>query len=466
VAFLLFGVFPKQDAMTRGAWINGWLVALLIVLLSCKKNTPGNTETATVPAHALRSAQDLDSLLLQIGKARIVLLGEASHGTAEYYQWRSAISKRLIEEKGFDMIAVEGEWADTYRVNQFIKGERKDSTLAVSLLRQYDRWPTWMWGNYEIASLVTWLNHHNQTKPAEEKIGFFGLDVYCLWESMEELMPYIQGNDSLVQIAQQVQQCFQPFSADAMEYAYAVANTSANCSAQTERLWRAVSRITGDSTATDEGAFVMQQNALVALNGENYYRSSVSSYPGSWNIRDRHMTQTIRRLLKWHGPDAKIIVWEHNTHIGDARYTDMAAGGMVNVGQLVREEWGRDQVYAVGFGSYRGSVIAADDWGGPVKTMLVPAAQKGSWEAMLHQQSAENKILFSDELRQQEALMKPLGHRAIGVQYDPARESGNYVPSVIPERYDAFIFIDKTTALHPLGTRPKNEPPDTYPSGY
>jgi erythromycin esterase-like protein len=187
----------------------------------CKKNTAADVAEVNLPAHALQNENDLDVMLNQIGNARIVLLGEASHGTAEYYQWRAAISKRLIQEKGFDMIAVEGEWADSYRVNQFIKGSAKDSLQAVALLRQYDRWPTWMWGNYEVASLITWMNQYNQSKAATDKVGFFGLDVYCLWESMQELMPYIQGNDSLMNRAQKVKQCFQPFSADPMQYAYA-----------------------------------------------------------------------------------------------------------------------------------------------------------------------------------------------------------------------------------------------------
>src|SRR5215203_1394620 len=441
-------------------------IFLCISILGCKKNSANEVVDLNIPTHALQNAHDLDILLNQIGDARIVLLGEASHGTAEFYEWRAAISKRLIQEKGFDMIAVEGEWADSYRVNQFIKGPPKDSLQAVALLRQYDRWPTWMWGNYEVASLVTWLNQYNQTKSTADKIGFFGLDVYCLWESMQEIMPYIQGNDSLVKIAQDVRQCFQPYSADPMQYAYAVSNASANCRQQTERLWQSVLNYTGGKTAIIEAQFVMQQNALVALNGENYYRSSVSSYPGSWNVRDRHMAQTIRRLLEFHGSGSKIIVWEHNTHVGDARYTDMASGGMVNVGQLVREEFGQGNVYAIGFGTYQGTVIAAREWSSPIETMAVPPAKKGSWEELLHRIDTTNKILLSSEMKQNEALMQSIGHRAIGVVYDPGNENGNYVPSVIPNRYDAFVFIDRTRALRPLGTQPKNEPPDTYPSGY
>jgi erythromycin esterase-like protein len=433
---------------------------------NCNKGTVSNGPLPVMPSHPLQDPSDLDPIMNQIGNARIVLLGEASHGTAEYYDWRSEISKRLIQEKGFDMIAVEGEWADSYRVNQFIKGASADSAQAVSMLRQYNRWPTWMWGNYEVASLVTWMNRFNQSRGPAEKIGFYGLDVYCLWESMQELMPLIQNNDSLRQMAQQVQQCFQPYSADPGEYAYAVASASANCRQQTERLWNAIWNVTGRQTARDEAGFLMQQNALVALNGERYYRTSVNDYPGSWNIRDRHMTQTIIRLLEKHGPDAKIIVWEHNTHIGDARYTDMAAEGMANVGQLVREHYGQDNVYIVGTGSYKGTVIASDRWGGPVRTMEVPEAQKGSWEEILHRSGEGNRIILSSELKGQPTWMSSLGNRAIGVVYNPRQERGNYVPTVIPNRYDAFIYFDQTRALRPLGTTPVNEPPDTYPSGY
>ncbi|HEX8350817.1 MAG TPA: erythromycin esterase family protein, partial [Hymenobacter sp.] len=220
------------------------------------------------------------------------------------------------------------------------------------------------------------------------------------------------------------------------------------------------------TTAREESAFLMQQNALVIRNGEHYYRTAVSDNAESWNIRDRHMAQTVRRLLEKGGPDSKIIIWAHNTHVGDARYTDMAAAGMVNLGQLAREEFGEAAVYAVGFGSYEGKVIAADYWGGAIRSMQVPKAQPGTWEALLHSLGDTNRILLSSEIAAIEQLQKPIGHRAIGVVYNPASERGNYVPSRIAKRYDAFIYIDRTTALHPLGTQPKNEPPDTYPTGY
>ncbi|MCC2546373.1 erythromycin esterase family protein [Hymenobacter sp. BT175] len=425
------------------------------------------TAKVDIPSYPLRSEKDLDRLMEQVGNARVVLLGEASHGTHEYYAWRAALSKRLIQEKGFDFIAVEGEWADSYRVNEFVKGTRQDSAAAVRLLRHYNRWPTWMWGNYEVASLVTWLNGHNQ-RAATEKVGFYGLDVYCLWEALADLVPRLEGRDpAAAQAAQKAHRCFQPYNSDAQDYAMAVARADRACGLETSRLWKSMEKLTGGAVPQDENLFVAQQHALVAMNGERYYRAMTSSNTESWNIRDRHMMETLKRLLERHGPSSKAIVWEHNTHVGDARYTDMASSGEVNVGQLARQQLGRDNVFIVGFGSYQGSVIAADAWGAPIKRMPVPEAKEGSWEDLLHATGATNKLILSKDLREVPFFKRRLGHRAIGVVYNPRVERfGNYVPSVIPQRYDAFIYLDKTTALHPLETPVKgNEPPDLYPSG-
>ncbi|MDQ3279568.1 MAG: erythromycin esterase family protein [Bacteroidota bacterium] len=446
----------------RRSW---WTYLLFLLFFSCSKNEYPTQTTGPLPSHPLQGSTDLDVVLAQIGNARVVMLGEASHGTHEYYQWRADLTKRLIQEKGFDFIAVEGEWADSYRVNQFIKGSQKDSLQAVALLRQYDRWPTWMWGNREVASLVTWLNQYNQGQPAAQKAGFYGLDVYCLWESVSELMPYIQGNDTLTQVARNVAGCFRPFGGDGQEYALSVLNSSTTCKAQTERLYRSVFNATGGENATTEAAFVAQQNALVAYNAERYYSAMVQNNALSWNIRDEHMAQTVERLLRHHGPDSKVIIWAHNTHVGDARYTDMAAAGEINLGQLMRERFGRENVYAIGFGSYEGSVVAAAAWGAAIETMKVPAAEKGSWEHLLHQQGGGNKLLLSSELKTISSINKGIGHRAIGVVYAPYNERGNYVPSVVPERYDAFFYFERTTALQPLYTNARNEPPDTYPWG-
>jgi erythromycin esterase-like protein len=452
--------------MKRELWKSWWVALLPLLLYYCKKSDyPTKTRDETIPSYALQSPADLDILLQQIGNKRVVMLGEASHGTHEYYEWRSAITKRLVAEKGFTLIAVEGEWADSYRVNQFVRGDRKDSLQAVSLLRQYDRWPTWMWGNREIASLVTWMNHYNQGKADNQKAGFYGMDVYCLWESVSELMPLIKGNDSLVRIANSVVNCFKPFNGSGEDYARSVLNSSHTCKTQTERLYRSVLNATGGDNAATEQAFVAQQNGRVAYNAERYYSAMVMSNSESWNIRDYHMAETVERLLQFRGPESKIIIWAHNTHVGDARYTDMAASGEINIGQLMRERFGRENVYAVGFGSYGGKVIASSAWGSAIETMTVPAAQRDSWEYRLHQQGKANRILLSSELRELTTLRNAIGHRAIGVVYYPSNEHGNYVPSVIPERYDAFLYFDQTSALQPLYTEARNEPPDTYPWG-
>jgi erythromycin esterase-like protein len=284
---------------------------------------------------------------------------------------------------------------------------------------------------------------------------------------MTELRPYLQNTQpALISAADKVHQCFQPFGGDGQQYAMAVSNASADCRNQTNALWQGVQSYTGNLSGKSEAELVMRQNALVALNGERYYRSMVSSGNESWNIRDRHMAQTLQNLLEFHGPESKVIIWEHNTHVGDARYTDMAREEMVNVGQLAREQYGEKNVYIVGFGSYQGSVIAASSWGAPIQNMKVPKAIKGSWEEFLHRHGADNKIILSREIANHTTLQKSIGHRAIGVVYHPGREQGNYVPSIIPKRYDAFLYIDQTTALRPINTTTRNEPPDTYPSGY
>ncbi|MBC6991814.1 erythromycin esterase family protein [Hymenobacter sp. BT491] len=424
-----------------------------------------------LPTHPLRTAADLDPVLAAIGDARVVLLGEASHGTSEYYTWRTALSRRLIQEKGFQFIAVEGDWPDCFEVNAAIKQDHKNYDSPSRLLQTFNRWPTWMWGNWEIAALIEWLHLHNRQQAPEHRAGFYGLDVYSLWESLQEILHYVEKQgDGAVKAAHRAFRCFEPYSNDPQEYAEAVAFVSKDCEDEVTDMLRALRQQVASSHAdgllSREAEFAAEQNALVAVNAERYYRAMIRGGSASWNVRDRHMMETLTRLLDLHGPDSKALVWEHNTHIGDARYTDMAREGMINVGQLAREAYGPDNVFAVGFGSYEGSVIAGKKWGAPYEVMPVPQAPRGTWEEMLHSQlQGENGLLFSNELRQHPDLQQPVGHRAIGVVYRPEFERfGNYVPSVMPERYDAFMFIDKTRALHPLPTHAdEHMPPDLYP---
>ncbi|MFD3001501.1 erythromycin esterase family protein [Pontibacter toksunensis] len=432
------------------------LLLISIFLFSCEKEEQDNTTTNTgeLPAeavHALQTEEDLDVLLNEIGDDQVVLLGEASHGTSEFYTWRAAISRRLIEEKGFDIIAVEGDWTDAYVLNNYIRGNSNATTAEQALLQGFDRWPTWMWANEEIADLAGWLKTYNTGKAADEQVGFYGVDVYGMWESMEEVNAYLQDKDpAAAQAARDAMLCFAPYNQDESAYITATRTSSENCSDELAALLEAVQRQVEAESPGDEATFNALQNVLVAVNAERYYRASAVSNAQSWNIRDQHMIGTVNRLLGQYGPDAKIIVWEHNTHVGDARATTMADAGMVNVGQLARDEHGEENVYIVGFGTYSGTVTAAQSWGSATQTMTVPQAQQNSWEWMLHRQDPKDKIILLNELRQHEKFMKRIGHRAIGVTYNPGAESGNYVPSVLPERYDAFVFIDQTEALHPL----------------
>jgi erythromycin esterase len=429
--------------------------------------------TTPFPTRPLRAATDLDPVLAAIGDARVVLLGEASHGTHEYYAWRAALSKRLVQEKGFQFIGVEGDWPDCFEVNAAIKQDAVTYGSAAQLLKTFNRWPTWMWGNWEVAALVEWLHRHNQFRPSAGRVGFYGLDVYSLWESLEAVLHYAeQQGDGAVTAARHAFRCFEPYSADPQQYAHAVAFASEDCQAEVAGLLQTLRlQAAGRAYATlpeREQAFAAEQNALVAVNAERYYKAMLRGGGASWNVRDEHMMETLTRLLDLHGPQSKAIVWAHNTHVGDARYTDMRRAGEVNIGQLAREQLGRPQVFSVGFGSYKGSVVAGSEWGAALEKMPVPPAVRDSWENQLHHQlRGDNAVLLSTELRDHPQLRQPVGHRAIGVVYRPQFEQlGNYVPSLIPERYDAFLFVDRTQALHPLPTAPQpNVPPDLYPWG-
>lgn len=419
----------------------------------------------------LRSPIDLDPLLERVGDARYVLLGEASHGTAEFYTWRAALSQRLIEEKDFRFIAVEGDWPDCYRVSRYIKGYPESGESAREVLHAFERWPTWMWANEEVVALVNWLREYNDAQPAERRVGFYGLDVYSLWDSLYQVMGYLRKHDpTALEAVRRAVQCFEPYGEDVQEYARAARWIEASCEDEVVALLAELrQRARANPPHDPEARFDAEQNALVLKNAEHYYRTMVQGGLASWNIRDRHMTETLERLMRHHGHGAKAIVWEHNTHIGDARYTDMAATGMVNVGQLIRERHAEEGVMLVGLGAYRGRVIAGSEWDAPMERMKVPSARPGSWEDVLHRAGAADRLLFLDEARNNELCRAERGHRAIGVVYHPGLERfGNYVPTVLPERYDAFLFFNETEALHPLHeveARDDAEVAETYPFG-
>ena len=423
-------------------------------------------------ARPLTSRDELDPLLNAIGDARFVLLGEASHGTSEFYTWRAEISKRLIEEKGFSFIAVEGDWPDCYRVNRYVRHLPHSGGSAQEVLHAFERWPTWMWANREIAELTEWLHAHNGAVDRAEQVGFYGLDVYSLWDSMHAVVGYLEKFDAgLAVLAKRAYACFEPYGEDVQEYARASAFVPYSCEDDVVRVLREL-RDSKPLFRDDgpEGYFNAEQNALVAKNAELYYRTMVRGGPSSWNVRDRHMVETLDRLMQHRGSSAKAIVWEHNTHIGDARFTDMARAGMVNVGQLVRQANASGDVRLIGFGTHRGTVIASDEWGAPMERMRVPAARSTSFEEALFDAGIGDSLLIFDgsDNGGVPGLDEPIGHRAIGVVYDPEHERwGNYVPTIIPRRYDAFAYIEETRAVDPLHMPAKidGEAPETYPSG-
>ena len=419
-------------------------------------------ERAGTPLHDPRS---LDPLLDRVGSANRVLLGEASHGTSEYYTWRAEITKRLITEKGFRFVAVEGDWPACMELNRYVRGESERES-AHEALRAFHRWPTWMWANQEVENLAEWMRGHNARLPAKERIGFYGLDVYSLWESMEAVLGWLRENQhEALPAAMRAFECFEPYGRDEQGYAAAASGwVPRSCEKEVVKL---LDQMRNDSLGRDDEAFDAEQNALVLKNAENYYRIMVAGGPDSWNLRDTHMHETFERLMDHNGPDARGIAWEHNTHIGDARHTDMAAAGMHNIGQLAREASGEDDVVLVGFGTHRGSVIAGRYWGGAMRRMDVPPARPDSWEDALHLATPGDQLLMMDALRDDDAAMEWRGHRAIGVVYEASRESwGNYVPSVLPQRYDAFLHIDETRALEPLHVPvAEGEVAETWPFG-
>jgi erythromycin esterase-like protein len=408
-------------------------------------------------ARPLRHPGDLDPLLERIGEARIVLLGEASHGTHEYYAWRTAITRRLVEEHGFSFVAVEGDWPDCHRVHCAVTLAAPDADPR-EVLRGYERWPTWMWANEEVADLTRWLRAHNADRGPAERVGFHGLDVYSLWDSLRAILGYLEEHEpAAVEPALAAFRCFEPYAEDPQEYARATALVPTSCEAAVVDVLRVLREAPppADGGPARDAAFVAEQNARVAAGAEAYYRAMVHGGPESWNLRDTHMADTLDRLLDHYdgrpGGPAQAVVWEHNTHVGDARFTDMHDAGLLNVGQLVRERHGEEDVVIVGFGSHSGSVLAGDSWGAPVRRMALPPARGGSVEALLHDAVPEATALFVVPQAAHGWLVRELPHRAVGVVYRPHAERwGNYVPTVLGRRYDAFCWFDQSRALTPL----------------
>jgi erythromycin esterase len=408
----------------------------------------------------LQHPSDLDPLMERIGDARVVCIGEASHGTHEYYAWRAMLTRRLIEEKGVDLVGVEGDWPDCYRVCCSVTGARSAPQDPKEALESFERWPTWMWANEEVVDFTRWLRDHNMGRPTGQRVGFYGLDVYSLWESLKAVLDYLEEHHPQhLDAALEACRCLEPYAEDPQAYARSTRIVPTGCELEVVGLLSdLLQRHAGDTDGTDhpDARFAAEQNARSAVGAEAYYRAMVHGGPESWNVRDTHMADTLDRLLEHYetqrpGTRAKAVVWAHNTHVGDARFTDMRDAGMVNLGQLVRERHTPNDVVLVGFGSHHGTVVAADAWGSPARRMTVPPARPGSTEAMFHLALGGDPglLVFPQELPEWAAGER--SHRAIGVVYRPGAERwGNYVPTALGRRYDAFLWFDETRALAPL----------------
>lgn len=422
------------------------------------------------------ASDDYDSLLELIGDARFVLIGEASHGTHEFYRERALITRRLIEERGFEAVAVEADWPDASRVNRYVRGA-PESADAEEALRGFRRFPTWMWRNAEVLDFVGWLRTHNDGVPAEDAVGFYGLDLYSLHTSVAEVIAYLEKVDPEAAVrAGERYACFERFGGEQL-YGHAVRlGISESCRegvvAQLTELQRSADAyLRRDGLAAEAEQFYAEQNARLVAHAERYYRSMFDEGDMSWDIRDRHMADTLIRLaehLGRGGDSPRIVVWAHNSHVGDARMTEMGRRGQLNIGQLAREHW-PDEVALVGFTTYKGTVTAASNWDAPAPTrMRVRPALAGSYEALFHEVGEPRFLVDLTSGEAGEELLSPMLERAIGVIYRPETErASHYFSALLAGQFDAVIHIDETRAVEPLeriAGWEVAEPPETYPS--
>lgn len=421
---------------------------------------------------------DYDPLLKLVGDARLVLLGEASHGTHEFYRERARITQRLIREKGFNAVAVEADWPDAYRVNRYVRG-RNDDAEAVDALGGFKRFPAWMWRNADVLDFVGWLRSHNDTQStAAARVGFYGLDLYSLHSSMSAVVGYLEKVDSAAaERARSRYACFDHYGSDTQAYGFATAFGLGD-SCETEVVTQlvdlrrsAAEYALRDGRIAEDDYFYAEQNARLVRNAEQYYRTMYRGEVSSWNLRDRHMVDTLDALVEFLSrkrPQAKVVIWAHNSHLGDARATQMGRDGEWNVGQLVREEHGRDAVL-VGFTTNDGTVTAASNWDAPAERKTVRPALPGSYESLFHGLGEERFLVILRDNERAACLRKPLLERAIGVIYRPDTErTSHYFQAVLPAQFDAVLHFDRTRAVEPLertAAWDRGEVPETFPSG-
>ncbi len=426
-------------------------------------------------AHPLSGGPaDYDPLLKTIGDARFVLIGEASHGTHDFYRHRAQISKRLISEKGFRAVAVEADWPDAYRINAFVRGQGDDAE-AIDALAGFQRFPTWMWRNADVLDFIGWLKNYNDHH-AQTQVGFYGLDLYSLHASIRAVLDYLDKVDpEAARRARYRYSCFEHFGEDTQAYGYAAGfGLAKSCEDEALTQWlelrrRAAELSTRDGRLLPDAFFFAEQNARLVKNAEQYYRTMFQGRISSWNLRDTHMMDTLDALVKQlGGKDAKIVVWAHNSHLGDARATELGSQGELNLGELVRQRYASEAVL-VGFTTYTGTVTAASGWDGPAERKLVRPALPGSYEGLFHRCEMPNFLLLLNASTPAASLLRePRLERAIGVIYLPQSERvSHYFHARLPDQFDAILHLDETRAVEPLERVAEwetGEVPETFPS--
>jgi protein-L-isoaspartate(D-aspartate) O-methyltransferase len=408
---------------------------------------------------------EFDALLDRIGDAKIVLLGEATHGTSEFYRMRERISQELIARKGFRFVAVEGDWPDVARLDHYVR----HFEYPPSEWTAFARFPTWMWRNNEVRSFVDWLHAHNAERAPPERVAIYGLDLYSLYTSIRSVLKYLDEVDpDSARIARQRYGCLTPWQADPATYGHAaLTGAYRTCEKEVVRMLQDILHKQSDYAAHDGERFMdAVQNARLVTDAERYYRIMYYGSRASWNLRDNHMFETLRTLLDFHGSKAKAIVWAHNSHVGDAAATEMSARGEYNIGHLCREEFG-NSAYSIGFGTHSGTVAAASDWDGPMEVKAVLPSLKQSYERLCHETGRSQFMLpLRGRSEVRDRLARPRLERAIGVIYRPETElASHYFQAVLPEQFDEYIWFDESRAVTPFQTKELEGLPDTYPFG-
>ena len=419
---------------------------------------------------------DYDDLLAMVGDRSFVLLGEASHGTHEFYAMRAEITRRLIEELGFDAVAVEADWPDAYRLNRYVLGSG-DGSLDEAF-SDFQRFPTWMWRNRDVADVIAWLHARNAGVAEATRVGFYGLDLYSLYRSAAAVVDYLEELDPpQADAARRLYRALDHVG-DPQAYGYqAAAGLRHDCRDEAAAMLSALIRnaptyLSGDGRSALEEQFAAERNARIVLNAEHYYRAMFGSRVSTWNLRDAHMVETVlalRRHLRAGGRPGRIVVWAHNSHLGDARATEMGERGEWNVGQLLRQEAGPDHTLLVGFTTYTGHVTAARDWDAPAERRWVRPAHTDSCEYLFHRTRRDRFFLPLRGEDMADALSPPMLERAIGVIYRPETErASHYFRASLTGQFDAIFHLDETTAVEPLDSGEhwtQHETPDTFPFG-